>query len=191
MTPEFPVRLRTLVRRSGLLSIIGGLVVFLDACAPAPTLPGTALGTYSVVGTLGANTCGSGINAINPWNVTFDLSEDSTTLYLAKTDGSDEVFGPLATSGTTPATLTSVVTANVDGNDAGAAGPCNLTLSTSFSVLLPSGAMPPTFTGTALYSYSVATVSASSNCTDQLSDSGGQYATLPCTVSYTLTGTRQ
>jgi hypothetical protein len=191
MTPEFLARQHKLVRWSGLLPIVCGLVVFVDACAPAPTLPGTALGTYGVVGTLGTNTCGSGINAMNPWDVTFDLSEDSTTLYLAKTDGSDEVSGPLATSSTSPATLISVVTANVDGNDAGVAGPCNLTLSTSFSVLLASGAMPKTFAGTALYTYSVAAVSANSNCTDQLSDSGGQYATLPCTVNYTLTGTRQ
>ena len=191
MTPEIPAREDKLDSRSGLLASVCGLVVFLGACAPAPTLPGTALGTYSVVGTLGSNTCGSGINAMNPWDTTFDLSEDSTTLYLAKTDGSDEVLGPLPTSSTSPATLISVVTANVDGNDAGAAGPCNLTLSTSFSVLLPAGAMPQTFTATASYSYSVATVSADSNCTDQLSDSGGQYATLPCTVNYTLTGTRQ
>ncbi len=191
MIPKFDARRHKLVRWPELLPRVCGLVAFVGACVPAPTLPGTALGTYGVVGTLGANTCGSGINAMNPWDVTFDLSEDSTTLYLAKTDGSDEVSGPLSTSSSTPATLISVVTANVDGNDAGIAGPCNLTLSTSFSVLLPSGTTPATFMGTASYTYSVAAVSASSNCTDQLSDSGGQYATLPCTVNYTLTGTHQ
>jgi hypothetical protein len=168
------------------------VAVALAACvANSSSLPGTSLGKYDVVATLGTNTCGSGINASNPWDVTVELSKDGTTLYLANTDGSDEVSGTLDSNGTT-ATLISAVTANVDGSDAGGPGPCNLTLSTSFALTLSSDSPPKTFAGTAAFTYSVATaVSSTTNCTDQLASSGGKYSTLPCTVNYTLKATRQ
>jgi hypothetical protein len=145
------------------------------------------LGNYAVVGALGTNTCGSGIGATNPWDFTVELSEDGTTLYMAQTDGTDEVSGTLSS---TAATLTSVVTSNVDATDAGA-GLCDLTQATSFALTLSSASAPKSFKGTATYTYSVATLASTSNCTDQLSASGGEYATLPCTVSYALVGTLQ
>ncbi|MEO7033145.1 MAG: hypothetical protein ABI548_04770 [Polyangiaceae bacterium] len=171
-------------------------MVGIGSCAPAATLPGTALGTYSVVGTLGTNTCGSGIGADNPWDVTVQLSQDDgPTLYLAQSDGSNEVTGAasaaVSASATTTGSLTSVVTANVDGSDAGAEGHCDLTLATTFTLSLAAGSPPPSFKGTAVYVYSAATVASNSDCTDQLSSSGGKYSTLPCTVNYSLSAKRQ
>lgn len=155
------------------------------------TLPGTALGNYNIVGTLGANTCGSTVGAANPWDFALELSRDSTMLYIAQTDGSDALSGALDTTDALSATLSSTVTSNVDGSDAGP-GPCNLTQSTTFALTLASGATPQTFSGTVTYAYGAATgVSATTDCTDQLSASGGPYATLPCTVTYSLAGTHQ
>ena len=159
------------------------------ACTQNASLPGTALGNYSVVGTLGTNTCGSGVGPASPWDFTVEMSQDDTTLYMAQTDGSDEVSGTLVS---TSATLTSVVTTNVDGSEAGGPGLCDLTSSTTFVLKLAAGATPASFTGTVVYTYAAATgVSSTTNCQDQLSSSGGTYATLPCSVNYTVTGTRQ
>jgi hypothetical protein len=172
-------------------TIVGAVI--LGACVTSSSsLPGTSLGKYSVVGTLATNTCGSGVNATNPWDVTVELSKDGTTLYLAKTDGTDEVSGVLDSTDNASATLISATTANVDGTDANNPGPCNLTLSTTFELSLSSESPPKKFTGKASYVYSVATaVSSTTNCTDQLSSSGGKYSTLPCTVEYSLKATRQ
>jgi hypothetical protein len=164
--------------------------VLFGACEQGSSLPGTALGTYAVVGTLGPNTCGSGVNATSPWDFTADLSLDGTTLYLANSDGSDEVSGSLASTTATAATLISAVTQNVDGSST-AAGPCNLTLATSFDLTLDGQSPPKSFTGTVTYTYSAATtVSSTTDCTDQLSSSGGKYSTLPCTVQYSLKATK-
>jgi len=164
----------------------------LGACvAPSSSLPGTALGDYSVVGSLGANTCGSGIDARNPWDFTASLSKDGSTLYLENQDGNDEVSGTLDATDDTSATLISAVTANVSGSNA-SANPCNLTLSTSFELKLDSATAPSSFSGKASYTYSVATsIASTTDCTGQLSSAGGKYATLPCTVEYSLKATRK
>jgi len=169
------------------------LISELAACvAASSSLPGTALGNYSVVSTLGSNTCGSGIAAQNPWNFSAELSQDGTTLYLANKDGSDEVSGLLDSTNEQAATLVAAETANVDGTDASNPGTCNLTMSTTIDLTLSAESPPKTFTGKATYTYSVATaVSSTTNCTDQLSSSGGKYSTLPCTVEYSLKASRQ
>jgi hypothetical protein len=169
-------------------AVAGCAIFLLVRCTGSSSLPGTSLGTFSVVGTLGTNTCGSGVGAANPWDFTVEMSNDSGTLYLAKSDGSDQISGAL--SGTS-ATLTSVVTANVDATEAGA-GTCNLTTTTTYTIDLDSSSSPTSFTGTVVFSNAVnTTVSSSTDCTDQLSSSGGEYSTLPCTVNYTLSATRQ
>jgi hypothetical protein len=180
-------------RKTRLFAILPGMLGVAGATGSCETssLPGTSLGNFSVVGTLKTNTCGSGIGAANPWDFTQALSKDGTTLYMANTDGSDEVSGSLASTSATSATLTMTTTSNVDGNEAGA-GTCNLTTATSVALALSSASSPTSFSGTATYNYSVATgLSTSTDCTDQLSSSGGSYATLPCTVTYALAGTRQ
>lgn len=174
-------------------AVLALLLSQLAACVTASSsLPGTALGDYSVVDTLDSNTCGSGISAKNPWNFTAEVSQDGTTLYLANKDGSDEVSGSLDSTNAQSATLVSAVTSNVDGTDANNPGPCNLTLSTSLNLTLSAESPPKTLTGKATYTYSVATaLSSTTNCTDQLSSLGGKFSTLPCTVEYTLKATRQ
>ena len=124
----------------------------------------------------------------NPWDFTVEMSEDGSTLYLAQTDGSGEISGTL--SGTS-AELTSTATANVDATDGGA-GTCDLTAVTTFDIDLNAASSPTSFTGTVTYTYSPATgVSSAVDCTDQLKSSGGVYATLPCTVTYSLAATHK
>jgi len=165
----------------------------LSACvAPSSSLPGDSLGKYSVVATLGTNTCGSGIDATNPWKFTAEMSKDDSTLYFANEDGSDEVSGGYDGTDETSATLVSAVTKNVNDASANLGTTCNLTLTTTFALTLGATSPPPTITGSASYAYSVATaISSNTDCTAQLSSAGGKYATLPCTVTYSLKATRQ
>jgi hypothetical protein len=157
-------------------------------CANAAALPGTAWGTFSVVGTLGTNTCGTGVGPANPWDFDADVSLDGTTVYLEQSGTSSELTGTLSGTATT---LTMASTSNVDATDAGD-GACNLTQSASLALTFDSATAPTSFTGTAVYTFAAATdVSADTNCTDQLTSSGGVYDTLPCTINYTLTATKQ
>ncbi len=179
--------------RATLATLAGcALAVLAVSCDPVSTLPGTALGTYNVTGTLGANTCGSGIGAPSPWTFTVQMSQDGSTLYWDPSVGS-ELSSTMTSS--TVVNITSTVTANVDATDAGVEGPCDLTQATAIDITFaPSSppAPPSSFTGSITYSFSASTtVSATSDCTDQLSASGGSYDTLPCTATYSMVGTIQ
>jgi hypothetical protein len=164
------------------------VVAAFPQCTATNPLPGTSEGTFSVTGTLGTNTCGSGINPDNPWDFSAFLSEDGSTFYMEDTDGTNEVTGTLSAK---KATLSATVTTNADATEAGA-GSCDLTEVSSVTLDLSSASSPTSFTGTATYTYSVSSgVSSSNNCTDQLASSGGPYSTLPCSVTYSLSGTNQ
>ena len=166
-----------------------GVAASTASCEAPSALPGTSLGTYNVVGTLGANTCGAGLGAPNPWDFTVQMSEDGTTLYWEMSGGS-ELSSTMSSA--TQVNITSVQTANVDGTDGGVQGPCDLTSTTALALTLSAGSPPSSFTGTITYTFAAATgVSSATNCTDQLSASGGSYDTLPCTASYSLAGTHQ
>jgi hypothetical protein len=162
-----------------------GLAALLLACSDS-ALPGTMLGTYSVVGTLTANTCGAGLGAPTPWNFSAQMSEDGTSLYWSWMDGSPSVYGVMTSS--TEATITGGDSANVDGAGDGGTGPCSMSRVDTLQIELGSGSPPPTFTGSLVYAFSA---DPGSMCSDQLSASGGMYDTLPCSTTYTLTGSRQ
>lgn len=184
-------------RCSALACAIG----LLAASCNATPLPGTQLGTYNVIGTLGTNTCGAGLGAPNPWSFTVQLSEDTSTtpptFYWLSSDGTQ---WSNVMSSATQVTFSSSVTSNVDGvtttTDAGVSttteGACDLTQTTEVPITLAAGLPPTSFTGTVTYSFQAALgVSASTDCTDQLASSGGTYDTLPCTASYSLTAKQQ
>ncbi len=106
----------------------------LSACvAPASSLPGDSLGKYDVVATLGNNSCGSGIDATNPWDFSVEMSEDGSTLYLANEDGSDEV--------SSDSSVRSRKTSTTRARNLGTT--CNMTLSTSFALTLGATSPPP------------------------------------------------
>jgi hypothetical protein len=177
--------------RSRLLRIIaaGAVAAAATSCAATSALPGTSIGTYNVTGTLGTNTCGSGLGAPSPWTFTTQMSEDGTTLYWEMSGGS-ELSSTMSSA--TQVDITSADSANVDGTDAGVPGPCDLQSTTVLDLALATSSPPSSFKGTLSYTFTAATgVSSATDCTDQLSASGGLYDTLPCTISYSLVGTHQ
>ena len=76
----------------------------------------------------------------------------------------------------------------MDGTADGGLGPCTMDRNDTLQIDLGSGSPPSSFQGTINYAFSVAS---GWNCADQLASAGGQYATLPCTVTYSMTATRQ
>lgn len=185
----------------------------LGACAVAaliatascdePTLPGNALGTYDVTGTLASNSCGTDLAAMDslgPFSAMMSQSTDGSTLYWSSDYGNttvapDVLSGALVDSS---ATMTSSVQTNVDGTN-GVGGPCCIETDHTVAVALGGGSPPATFTGTLTWSYSA--VAACSNgctssdpttcCADQLISSGGEYEAIPCSFSYSVTGSLQ
>jgi hypothetical protein len=152
------------------------------ACNQNP-LPGTMLGTYAVTAQSQTNSCG--IAAPNPWTFDVQMSQSGTTLYWSFMDGS----APLSTSMTgTSATLVDQVEANVDGTADGGLGPCTMLRADTLQVDLDTSSPPSSFSGTINYSFSIAE---GADCSDQFLAAGGQYQTLPCTIAYTMTATRQ
>jgi len=167
--------------RTELLAVVIGLG--LASCDPA-SMPGTSIGTYATTGHIATNTCGTSLGAPDPYSFNVMLSKDSTTLYWKYADQSDTVSGVL--DATNQATISTSQESNVDGTDAGA-GPCTMDRTDTVVVKLDSVTAPSAFTGSLTYGFAAA---AGSNCSDQLATSGGTYQTLPCTVSYTLTATK-
>jgi hypothetical protein len=151
------------------------------SCSDSP-LPGSVLGTYQVTGQPQANSCGLG--APDPWSFQVMLSEQGSTLYWSWMDGTPMLQGALSAA---QATLTENDTTNADPTDAGL-GPCNLQRALSVQVALGAGSPPPTFSGTIGYAFSVP---AGSDCTDQLTSSGGTFDALPCTMTYSLSAAHQ
>jgi hypothetical protein len=148
------------------------------ACA-STALPGTQLGTFKVTAQSQSNTCGLG--APNPWTFDAQLSQSGSTIYWSWMDG-----GPLLSgveNAASHVSITDTEAGNVDGTDA-ALGPCTMERSDDLELDLASGS----FTGTVSYSF---TVASGADCSDQLVASGGQYDALPCTVSYTVTASKQ
>jgi hypothetical protein len=145
-------------------------------------LPGTELGTYQVTGTLqGTNTCGG--SPPNPWSFNVEMSRQASTLYWSWLDGSPLLSGALSSA--SAVTLTATTQSNVDGVDGGL-GPCWLERDDSIAITLATGSPPATFTGTIGYTFLVVS---GSDCADQIAD--GNYATLPCSLTYAVSATRQ
>jgi len=167
-----------MARASARLVIVASLSGSIASC----TLPGTTLGTYDVKGTLGNDTCGA---APNPWTFNVMLSQNAATLYWSWMDASPILSGPI-----TPedhATLTGFQLHNVDSTATGM-GPCDLQRDDDLEVTLGAGSPASSFEGTIAYSFSP---QVGADCSDQLARSGGMYASLPCSVSYTVVGNRR
>jgi hypothetical protein len=158
--------------------------LLIGACMAACNtgLPGTSLGTFKVTAQEQANTCG--LSAPNPWTFDVELSQDGTLLYWSWLDGSALLSAPV-TSGA--ATLTAAEEANVDGTADGGLGPCTMDRNDTLQVTLGSGTTPTTFTATIGYAI---TAAPGADCADQLAAAGGQYTTLPCTMTYTATASK-
>lgn len=190
----------------GSLGICGLAAGVASAACDEPSLPGVPLGTYDVTGALTSNTCGPDLVAnatgtLGPFSVTMSESQNGNTLYWSSDYGNttlapDMLLGPLAHSS---ATITSSVEANVDGSE-GVAGPCCIETDQKVVATLATGSPPSTFTGALTWSYSAvagtcAPLCTSSDpnscCADQLLAHDGMFLALPCSFSYSVTGSLQ
>jgi hypothetical protein len=169
---------RRRVPTAAYLTFLASTAYAVASCA----LPADTLGTYDVTGTLGSDTCDG---APNPWVFPVMLMETDGTLYWNWLDASPLLSGPVDGEGV--ATLSGQQLANVDATDAGM-GPCDLTRTDALTVTLGEGSPPGSFRATLSYTF---TVQEGATCTDQLASSGGMYARLPCTITYTLAARRQ
>jgi hypothetical protein len=162
-----------------------GFVASAAGASCGTNLPGTTLGTYKVTAELAANTCGAGLGAPDPWQFDVELSETASTAYWSWMDASPLLSG--ARSGPADATLIGYQIANVDATDA-TMGPCDLQRNDEVEIMLGAGTPPSSFQGTIRYGFSAQEGAA---CADQLSVSGGTYTALPCSVGYSMTGSRE
>jgi hypothetical protein len=153
-----------------------------EACSDTP-LPGRLLGMYKIVGQARSNTCG--LNAPDPWTFDVQLSEDGALLYWSWLDGTAPLSSSIGPGG--DVTLTATRQANVDGTADGGFGPCTMQRSDLITLVLASGWPPPAFGGSIVYSIAA---SPGADCSDQLTSSGGLYDTLPCGLTYDVSGTR-
>jgi hypothetical protein len=165
-----------MVRARYLAALAVGAV--LVACA-STALPGTPLGTFKVTAQSQTNTCGLG--APDPWTFDVELSQSGSTLYWSWMDGSPPLSGPVNAS--SQASITDSASGNVDGTDA-ALGPCTMQRYGDLELDLASSS----FTGTIAYTFSIAS---GADCSDQLVAAGGQYDTLPCSLTYTVSASKQ
>jgi hypothetical protein len=155
-------------------------VIAVVACSATP-LPGTQLGTFKVSASSKGNSCGLG--APDPWTFDVQLSRSGSTLYWSWMDGRPLLSGAITKS---HASLTDTQTGNVDPTEAGL-GPCTMERQDDVEVDLPAST-GASITGTISYSF---TVPSGADCGDQLNGAGGQFEALPCSVSYSMTGSPQ
>jgi hypothetical protein len=142
--------------------------------------PGSPLGTFHVDGKITTNACGESLGAPADWKFDVKLSTDPHVLYWVQ--GDIPVQGTLDAS--SHASMTSTSSQVIHDVDSGAAF-CAMDRADALDITLASDRT--TFAATLTYTF---TVQQGSACDDQMAASGGPYATLPCAVTYALTGTK-
>jgi hypothetical protein len=157
--------------------LLGALVALL-ACSAGrdPLNPGTPLGTYQVDATLTQSSCGG--DPPNPWQFDVKLSYDKSTLYWVQ--GGPPVQGTLDSSGHVTLTDSSSTELHPASQTQGA---CSVTRTDTLAATFPDGGVT-SFAGALSYGY---TIDDGSDCLDEI---GTTFATLPCSIAYTVTATR-
>lgn len=156
-----------------------------------PYRPGEPVGAFHVTGKLVSTTCGP---TPDPWEFDVKLRHDSTTLFWVQ--GSAPISGQV--DGTARAVMKSSVVNTVRPADAKTkTAACTMARSDVVDLVLAPSMTPPmvaadvgaatSFKGSLGYQFAVAE---GSSCEDQLLESGGDFAALPCSVSYEITATR-
>jgi hypothetical protein len=171
--------------RARIFHIVSCLGLALAFAACDNPNPGTPLGTFAVTSALTANSCGAEVADTDPGSFQVTISNEQGIVYWFPDTGGTSVSGSMSASRTV--SISEVVADDVDQSDAGA-GACTLQRNDTLAFTLAAGASPASFTGS--YSFTVSPAIGAS-CSDQLLSGGGGYTTLPCTMTYSLSGTRQ
>ncbi len=160
------------------LAVGAAAAVTASCIGKSPYDPGTSLGTFAVVGHVQTNNC---LVAPDPWTFSVKLADDPGVFYWVQNDV--PVEGSLDGAGNV--TLTSTSSEEEDPPDDAGNGGCTMQRVDTLTGTT-SGSPITGLTGTLTYAFSTA----SGNCADQLTQNGGTYATLPCTLSYAITATQ-
>lgn len=175
------------------MSIVTAAIAMLAAVGCTgkdPYAPGTALGTFRVDAALTSTTCG---DAPNPWSFDVRLSHEGATVFWLT--GGAPIEGKLDAS-TKVAKLAARTEQTVRAADAKAKlAACVLAREDQLDVQLTDASGAPlsdastatAFKGTLTYRFAPVT---GADCADQLAETGGGYAALPCAVTYTLAAVR-
>lgn len=161
---------------------VGCMSIFGAACGNKTSMPGTSLGTFSIVGTTSSNTCGEGLDAPSSWDFDVQLSRDDSVMYWQQ-DGTT-VSGSVDSASV--ATISDSVTSQIVEADAGVVG-CSMTRVDTIVIELGTDSLPTSISGKLSFKFSA---NAGSDCTSQLAAQGGVYDVIPCTIEYSFTGSR-
>lgn len=173
-----------MLRRVLSLLLFAGVAV---ACGGKdPTNPGVGVGTFKVTATLTSTTCGS---TPNPWVFDVRLNSDGSTLYWIQ--NSLPVAG--AVDGSARTKLETSVTSELRHATDKVPESCSVTRSDNVEMALSDADAKPAvdpadvrkFSGILKYTFAP---TAGSQCDDQLLSTGGDFATLPCAITYMLDG---
>jgi hypothetical protein len=147
-------------------------------------IPGEPLGTYHVVGSLDASTCGPGaLGSSDVWEFDVKLSRDGNDLYWL--NGQEAIYGRIAADGVTFAFDSRVEVPSVDPGP-GYPG-CVVVRTDTASGKLSSASVDVTsFGGLLRFGYAP---QAGSDCTPLVGVDGG-FAGLPCEIGYDLAADR-
>lgn len=161
------------------LAVTAAFAAMVVSCTGTdPYNPGTPIGSFHVVSTLSSSSCG---NAPNPWEFDVKLSSDHNTLYWKQGDA--PVAGTMDT--TSHVTMSASTSATVIAPDP-RTNPTGCTIGRTDALAMTMTGTPYTgFTGTLSYSFAPAN---GTDCSAAIGTDG--YAALPCTVSYTIVGTK-
>jgi hypothetical protein len=165
------------------------VVLSLGACSGKdPTRPGESIGVFAVSGKLVSSTCGA---TPDPWKFDVRLRHEERTLYWVQGDA--PISGQVDPQAR--AVLTSSDVRQMRAADAKSKTPaCNMSRTDALDLVLAPVVKPVTdvagvtsFKGTLTYRFAA---TEGSSCEDQLADSGGDFAAIPCDVSYEIDGLR-
>jgi hypothetical protein len=147
-----------------------------------PREPGDAIGSFAVVGKLTDDTCGAdNLSAPAKWSFDLKLSRRDDTLYWL--NGREAIVGEIDARGRFAfETRLEVPLAEQKG----ARKPCVMVRTDSASGTLTSG--EEELRGELSYGYSVAQ---GSDCSEYALGAEGQPLTLPCSLTYSLSGSRR
>jgi hypothetical protein len=152
-----------------------------------PFNPGTKLGTFRVTAKLTRSTCGP---TPDPWAFDVRLAHDGPTLYWIQ--GGAPVQGSIDANAKAlleTETLHEVRAADPKRKKAA----CSIARSDALAITLVGSdgnpvtnpALTSSLSGSLVYAFAP---TEGSDCSDQLTASGGGFATLPCEVAYEVTG---
>jgi len=153
-----------------------------------PYAPGETLGTFAVTGALVSTTCGA---TPNPWQFDVKLRHEDTTIYWVQ--GGAPIAGIVDRTARAVLKASDVRTVR-EANARTKTAACTMAREDVVELALAPVTTPASttavdlstatsFKGTLTYRFSVAP---GSMCDDQLAESGGDYAALPCEVKYEI-----